>query len=195
MTDPSLCAAAALTAVLADRSFLKWRLGSRSEIEPFERLGPLVPVLAAASVMVILGALSAGLLSVYSMGPLHARFLAAAAFAATVLACALAGEILWTDGRPAQRNRAFSRAAVIALVLGLSSLPFYREDTPGSIATFVISGIEISLAYALMAIFYNGISQKISSERKPRGQVPVAQELCSAGLLALVIIGILKTFQ
>ncbi len=195
MTDPSLCVAAAIAAVLADRSFLKWRLGSRPEIEPLERPGSLVPSLIMVPGMVILGAISSGLLSVFGGGPFHTKSLAAAAFAATVLACAIAGEMVWAGNQPARRNRAFSRAAVIALMLGLSSLPFYREGIPGSIASFVISGIALSLSYAVITIFYNGIARKITLESKPGVRVPVAQDLCSAGLLALVIIGILKTFQ
>lgn len=196
MIDPSFHVAVVITAVLADRFFLGSRRGDGSGVERSPRLGRVVPGLAMVPLFVILGAVVASLLSVYVLAPFKAVYLASAAYAVTVLACAVAGDALFSsDARAAHLNRAFVRAAVIALLLGLPSLRFYREGTLTGCAIVAGCGAGIGAGYAVMSVLYNGIREKIASGGEATIRLSLARDLCIAGLLALVCTGILKTFK
>jgi Na+-translocating ferredoxin:NAD+ oxidoreductase RnfA subunit len=196
MIDPSFYVATAIAAVLADRAFLVCRLGNRVGVETSARLGRVIPSLMMVPLFVTIGAAVAGLLSVYVLEPFKAGYLAAPAYAIAVLACAVAGETLFSsDALAANMNRALIRAAAIALFLGLPSLPFYRGGTMAGCAVLAGCGAGIGAGYAVMAVLYNGIREKIASGREAETRTSPARDLCIAGLLALVFTGILKTFH
>jgi Na+-translocating ferredoxin:NAD+ oxidoreductase RnfA subunit len=194
MIDETLCVVSAIAAVLVDRSFLAPRLDDSASAGPSANPSRLLPMLGVPLLMTA-GAIVTGLLSAFVFSPLHAAYLAPPAFAATVIACALSGGMRSSGTPAARRNRALNRAAVIALLLGLPSLPFYREGAAVSFAVFVLAGVAIGLGYAVMVIFYDGIREKIAGGGRTGARPPLSRELCIAGLLALVFIGILKTFH
>ena len=189
-------AGAALIAVLADRFVLDRCFGRRCMPTMLDRTFPeagIVPVLLTG------GAAAAWVIAALVLNPLRAAYCYAPVLVAVILLLATGGEAVLERWRPFEMlNRVFGRAAVISSMLGLLVIVPAAGHHAVSFSQSAAAGILTGTVFVIISLLYSGIREKAGLTCQTRltgtgrGSEAFAKELVAAGLLALVLAGVLN---